>query len=546
MECNLLIGGEAGMGLATIENLLVDILSRLNFHFFATKNYMSRIRGGHNFHMFRIADHGVNALRDNTWELIIALDDETGKRHGKDQAPGGIFISRQQVDEIESAAKERFGSAVESNPVIAGIALSAIGCGREQLENAVADAPLMERIAAGLEFAGQWGIRGRYGVAPRANPVHYKFDGNQALAFGAILGGCQFMSSYPMTPATSIMMYFTRAAQDLPIHFEQAEDEIAAVNMALGASFAGLRSMVATSGGGFALMQEGVSLAGMTETPIVIMVGQRPGPSTGLPTRTEQGELFFVIHAGHGEFPRAVFAPGSIDEAVAISRASFELADNYQVPVFILTDQYFADSIQIAEENIPVAVSSRAYKSEGPGYRRYELTESGISPLTYPGLGKAEVHVDSDEHDEEGHITEDPGVRVAMVEKRMKKLASLKRDALMPTLFGPRDAGTFLICWGSNKLIVKEACERLAQKGKDVSALHFGQVYPLAPEMIAGYGLEKKRLIGVENNATGQFSQLLRRELGLEVPERILKYDGTCFTVDEVCREAEKIMEGRG
>ena len=268
------------------------------------------------------------------------------------------------MDEIESAAKERFGSAVESNPVIAGIALSAIGCGMEQLAECGCGRP-----PDGADRAQAWnlpsngGSAGRYAVAPRANPVHYKFDGNQALAFGAILGGCQFMSSYPMTPATSIMMYFTRAAQDLPIHFEQAEDEIAAVNMALGASFAGLRSMVATSGGGFALMQEGVSLAGMTETPIVIMVGQRPGPSTGLPTRTEQGDLFFVLHSGHGEFPRAVFAPGSIDEAIAISRASFELADNYQVPVFILTDQYFADSIQIAEENIPVAVSSRAYKS---------------------------------------------------------------------------------------------------------------------------------------------------------------------------------------
>jgi 2-oxoglutarate/2-oxoacid ferredoxin oxidoreductase subunit alpha len=284
----------------------------------------------------------------------------------------------------------------------------------------------------------------------------------------------------------------------------------------------------------------------MTETPIVMIVSQRPGPSTGLPTRTEQGELFFVINAGHGEFPRAVFAPGSIDEAIAISRASFELADNYQVPVFILTDQYFADSIQIAEENIPVAVSSRAYKSEGPDYRRYELTQSGISPLTYPGLGRAEVHVDSDEHDEEGHITEDPALRNAMVEKRMKKLAYLQRDALKPTLFGPADADTFLICWGSNKLIVKEARERLAAKGKGIAALHFRQVYPLTMEMISGCGLERKRLIGVENNATGQFSQLLRRELGLTVPERILKYDGTCFTVDEVCAAAEKIMEGRG
>ncbi len=545
MECNLLIGGEAGMGLATVENVLVAILSRLNFHFFATKNYMSRIRGGHNFHMFRIADHSVNALRDNTWEFIIALDDNTEKQHGKDLARGGIFISRVQIDEVEKAAKEQFGDVVESNPVIAGIVLSVIGCGIEHLVTSVSDAPLLERLRAGAQFAKKWGISGRFTVNPRANPVHYKFDANQALALGAILGGCQFMAAYPMTPSTSIMMYFTKAAQDLPIHFEQAEDEISAINMALGASYAGLRSMVATSGGGFALMQEAVSLAGMTETPIVIIEGQRPGPSTGLPTRTEQGDLFFVLHSGHGEFPRAIFAPGSIDEAIAIASASFDLADTYQVPVFILTDQYFADSIQIAEEKIPVQMRSRKYKSYGPEYRRYSLNESGISPLTYPGLGKARVHVDSDEHDEHGRITEDFGLRTRMVDKRMKKLEYLKRDVLTPTLFGPADADTFLICWGSNKMIVKEAREKLAEKGKIAAALHFRQVYPLTAEMAAKYNLGAKRLIGIENNATGQFCQLLKRELGLDIPGRILKYDGTCFTVDEICRAAEKIMEER-
>jgi len=543
MECNLLIGGEAGMGLATVENILVDILSRLNFHFFATKNYMSRIRGGHNFHMFRIADHAVNALRDNTWEFITALDDNTEKQHGKDLAPGGIFISRARIDEVEKAAKEQFGDVVDSNPIIAGIVLSVIGCGIEHFVNAVTDQALLERIRAGAQFAKKWGIAGRYPVTPRANPVHYKFDANQALALGAILGGCQFMAAYPMTPSTSIMMYFTRAAQDLPVHFEQAEDEISAINMALGASYAGLRSMVATSGGGFALMQEGVSLAGMTETPVVIIDGQRPGPSTGLPTRTEQGDLFFVLHSGHGEFPRAIFAPGSIDEAISIASTSFDLADKCQVPVFILTDQYFADSIQIAEETIPVEMHSREYKSYGPEYRRYSLTESGISPLTYPGLGKAAVHVDSDEHDEHGRITEDFSLRTRMVDKRMKKLESLKRNALMPTLFGPADAGTFLICWGSNKMIVKEAREKLAEKGKTAAALHFRQVYPLTPEMVSSYNLGGKKLIAVENNSTGQFAQLLKRELGLEVPDRILKYDGTCFTVDEICRAAEKMME---
>jgi len=543
MECSLLIGGEAGMGLATIENILVAILSRLNFHFFATKNYMSRIRGGHNFHMFRIADHQVNALRGNTWEFIIALDDNTEQQHGKDLAREGIFISRARIDEVEKAAKEQFGDGVEGNPVIAGIVLAVIGCGIEQLATAVDDAALLERIRAGAQLAKKWGIAGRYSVSPGANPVHYKFDGNQALALGAILGGCQFMAAYPMTPSTSIMIYFTKAAQDLSVHFEQAEDEISAINMALGASYAGLRSMVATSGGGFALMQEGVSLAGMTETPIVIIEAQRPGPSTGLPTRTEQGDLFFVLHSGHGEFPRAIFAPGSIDEAIAIASMSFDLADKYQVPVFILTDQYFADSIQIVEETIPVEVRSREYKSFGPEYRRYSLTESGISPLTYPGLGKAVVHVDSDEHDEHGRITEDSSLRTRMVDKRMKKLEYLKRDALKPTLFGPADADTFLICWGSNKMIVKEAREQLAEKGLTAAALHFRQVYPLTAELIDGYNLGGKRLIGIENNATGQFSQLLKRELGLNVPEQILKYDGTCFTVDEVCRAAQKIME---
>lgn len=545
MECNLLIGGEAGMGLATVENILVAILNRLNFHFFATKNYMSRIRGGHNFHMFRIADRQVNALRDNTWEFIVALDDNTEKQHGKDLARNGILIPRARVDEVEKAAKEQFGDVVDSNPMIAGIVLAAIGCGIEHLVNSVSDPPLLERLRAGARFAKDWGIAGRYPVSPRANPVHYKFDANQALALGAILGGCQFMASYPMTPSTSIMMYFTKAAQDLPIHFEQAEDEISAINMALGASYAGLRSMVATSGGGFALMQEGVSLAGMTETPIVIIEAQRPGPSTGLPTRTEQGDLFFVLHSGHGEFPRAIFAPGSIDEAIAIAAMSFDLADRYQVPVFILTDQYFADSIQIAEETIPVQMRSREYKSFGPEYRRYSLTGNGISPLTYPGMGKAVVHVDSDEHDEHGRIIEDFGLRTRMVDKRMKKLEYLKIDALKPTLFGPADADTYLICWGSNKMIVKEAREKLAAKGKIAAALHFRQVYPLTPEMIAGYNLNGKRLIGVENNATGQFCQLLKRELGLDVPGRILKYDGTCFTVDEICSAAEKIMEGR-
>jgi 2-oxoglutarate ferredoxin oxidoreductase subunit alpha len=350
------------------------------------------------------------------------------------------------------------------------------------------------------------------------------------------------MAGYPMSPATSIMHYFATAVLKTPVHFEQAEDEISAINMALGASYAGVRSMVATSGGGFALMQEGVSLAGMTETPIVVVVAQRPGPATGLPTRTEQGDLNFILHAGHGEFPRIIFAPGAIDETIALAGKSFELADRYQIPVFLLTDQYFADSVHIIEEEIPMEVRTREYGVFDPAYQRYRLTEDGISPLACPGLSDALVKFDSDEHDEEGKITEDPDMRIRMVDKRRKKIELLRKDAVPPTFYGHGDAMSVILCWGSNRLIVKEALEKLTREGFRTAALHFGQVYPLSPDMIAPYRLESKKLICVENNAGGQFAGLLKRELGLDVTHPLLKYNGECFTVEELYQSLKNLL----
>jgi 2-oxoglutarate ferredoxin oxidoreductase subunit alpha len=535
MECNLLVGGEAGQGLASIENELITLLARLNYCFFATKNYMSRIRGGHNFHMFRISDQPVHALSGKAWDMVIALDKETETRHKPALKKDGIFLAEEHIREIEKTAADTYHNPVASNTIITGIILAMIGVQQEAIEKTVEDANHMEQIRTGFTFAERWHLTNRVPMNPTA-VSRYKFDGNQALAFGVILGGCQFMAGYPMTPSTSIMMYFTNAASELPIHFEQAEDEISAINTALGASYAGLRAIVATSGGGFALMTEAVSLAGMTETPIVIIDAQRPGPSTGLPTRTEQGDLKFVLHAGHGEFPRAVFAPGSIDEAVMVAKNSFDLADRYQMPVVILTDQYFADSIQMIEDQIPTGVSYREYQTAESSYKRYQLTPDGISPLTYPGLSDARVRVDSDEHTEEGTITEDLNLRVRMMDKRLKKGDLLRRDARMPSFFGDRDADVFLICWGSNKLIVKEVAEKIHAGGPMIGALHFSQVYPLTEAMIAGYDLPGKRLIGIENNATGQFAKLLKRELDINVAELILKYNGECFTVEELCR----------
>ncbi len=541
MELNVLIGGEAGQGMFSVELELTELLSKLYYHFFATKNYMSRIRGGHSFHMIRVAEKPVHALSGEPWDMIIALDPETERYHKRGLSALGIFLSPDQVKEMERVARERFREVTATNTMLVGLILSAIGCPQDKFLGIADISSNPVHLTAGFEFASRWGVAGRYPIAPKA-PAHCKFDGNQALAIGALLGGCQFMAGYPMTPATSIMHYISTVALDHPVHFEQAEDEIAAVNMALGASYAGLRSLVATSGGGFALMQEGISLAGMTETPVVVIVAQRPGPATGLPTRTEQGDLNFVLHAGHGEFPRAIYAPGSLHEAMILARKSFPLADGCQTPVFILTDQYFADSVQMMTEEIPTEILRREYGSFDSSYRRYRLTESGVSPLACPDAGNARVRVDSDEHDEEGKITEDLELRSRMVEKRLKKFDLLKKETVMPTFIGDPEADVIVINWGSNRMIVEEAVRKLVADGFRAGALHFSQVYPLTQEMVTPWNLKGKRLFSVENNATGQFAGLLKRELGITVDHQILKYNGECFTVKELFQTLGKYL----
>jgi 2-oxoglutarate/2-oxoacid ferredoxin oxidoreductase subunit alpha len=542
MEFNFKIAGEAGHGLLTIELGLSEILARLGYHFFATKNYMSRIRGGHNFHMIRVADEPVHALRGDTWEMILAFDEESDRRHRPTLGDGGIMIDPKEIQGIGEPLKDKYTESFAVNVVLMGCVLAVIGGKPEAIREIISDEHRLAMIREGFWYAEAKKLAGKYPITPTSEKF-LRFDGNQALGLGAILGGCQFMAAYPMTPATSIMNYFANAAKDLPIHFEQAEDEISAVNMALGASYAGLRAMTASSGGGFDLMTEGLSLAGMTETPLVVIVSQRPGPSTGLPTRTEQGDLNLLVHAGHGEFPRMIFAPGTIMEAIEIARDAFELADTLQCPVLILTDQYLADSIQVLEEDVPLSVTQRTCQAYDETYRRYTLTEDGLSPLTYPGLGQALVQVDSDEHTEDGHITEDLDLRVRMVDKRMKKTKHMAPCSRKPTFCGEVKSDWMILSWGSNRQIVEEAVGKLNTEGVPLAALHFGQIYPLFPEMIAEWNLEGRKLICLENNATGQFAGLLKRELGLKVEQKLLKYNGVCFTVDDVRDQLLKIME---
>ncbi|MBW2318060.1 MAG: 2-oxoacid:acceptor oxidoreductase subunit alpha, partial [Deltaproteobacteria bacterium] len=309
------------------------------------------------------------------------------------------------------------------------------------------------------------------------------------------------------------------------IFVEQAEDEIAAVNMAIGASYAGVRPMTATSGGGFALMVEGVSLAGMTETPLVIVLGQRPGPATGLPTRTAQGDLLFAINAGHGEFPKVVLAPSDPKDAFHKITRAFNLADEYQIPVIVLTDQFLADShFSTADFEFHEYLAD---PSEIENYKRYELTDNGISPRLYPGQSQHLVVADSDEHDEKGHITEDLSeTAVAMAQKRQRKFKSLQKEMKPPEVIALDEGETVFIGWGSSRQAIIEAVDLLKQDGVKHGMIHFTELWPL-PDFAFPEG---KKYWSVECNATAQLARLLRSEYGLAFEGTISRYDGLPLT----------------
>jgi 2-oxoglutarate ferredoxin oxidoreductase subunit alpha len=288
------------------------------------------------------------------------------------------------------------------------------------------------------------------------------------------------------------------------------------------------------------LMTEGLSLAGMLETPIVIHLAQRPGPATGLPTRTEQADLELAVYAGHGEFPRIIFAPGTLEDGFYLTQKAFNLADKFHVPVFVLTDQYYIDTYYCTESfDLKNCNIEKHFVETSKGYRRYELTESGISPRGIPGFGQGLVCVDSDEHDQEGHITEDLGLRIKMVDKRLKKLELIKEEIMPPELIGLDDYKNLVICWGSTINIVSEAVNSLDRR--DTSILHFSQVYPLHDDFVNLLNKADKTVI-VESNATGQFSRLLRTHADIKVDHRILKYNGLSFASDELAQKLDSVL----
>ena len=564
-DISIVLCGQAGQGIQTVEFLLTRIFKLSNYHVFATKEYMSRVRGGQNSTEIRISSEPVRAPVDRI-DILIPLN-KGAVRHVESRISQQTIILAENdvlIEDFDSSKYSFFempftktavkiGDKIYSNVVavgtiagLFGIELDTVSKYAKQFFSKKSDEIIQKNISAvkeGFDLAA--GLTKstdiKFDVSTDANVIdRLLLSGTETVAMGAIAGGCNFISSYPMSPSTGVLAFLARNAKDFDIIAEQAEDEISAMNMSIGAWYAGARAMVTTSGGGFALMTEGLSLAAMLESPMVIHLAQRPGPATGLPTRTEQADLELTLYAGHGEFPRIILAPGKTEDGFYLTQKAFNLADKYQVPVFILTDQYFVDSYYDTTtlELSKLKIEKHIEKTK-KGYQRYVLTESGVSPRGVPGLGEGLVVADSDEHDAEGHITEDLDLRIKMVDKRLRKLDSFEKDAIGPELTGPQDYKNLIVCWGSTYNVAAEAVQNLDRK--DTALLHFKQVYPL-PTETAQYLKKAKNLFIVENNATSQFAKLIKLYTGIEIKNKILKYNGLSFYVEELTEKLNGLL----
>ncbi|MFX1337637.1 MAG: 2-oxoacid:acceptor oxidoreductase subunit alpha [Promethearchaeota archaeon] len=567
-DFSIVLCGAAGQGIQTVESLLTKTLKSSGFHVFATREYMSRVRGGVNSTSIRVSSRQVRAFIERV-DILIPLSEEAIPHLRRRIFPQTMILGESkfiqtgsdiECEKVEIAFEEiaiGLGRKIFANIISLGVICGILNADRKILHAALTknfkskgQVIVDENIKAadkGYEIAGELitnnKLKREFLVKRNFDVVNdYIIDGREAVALGAIAGGANYVTFYPMAPSTGVGTFLAQHGLDFSIIVDQSEDEISVINKALGASYTGARSFVSTSGGGFSLMCEGVSLAGMMELPIVILVGQRPGPATGMPTRTSQEDLELVLYAGAGYFPRIIFAPGTIEDAFKLTQNAFNLTQKYQVPVFILSDQYLIDSYynipSLDHETLEI---KKYFVQNDEYYERYRFTENGISPFSVPGYGTGLVDADSHTHTEEGDITEDPIIRNKTVEKRFKKLDLIKKVVIPPELIGNNDYEFLIIGWGSNYYLIKEALENLNQD--NVAFLHFKQVYPLHSS-VNDYVRKAKKIIAIENNPTGQFGKLVELETHIKIDRFILKYSGYVFSVEELYQKLKKIIVG--
>ena len=547
--------------------ILAKLFTRNGYGVIATNEYPSLIRGGHNFVSVSIATQEIFAPKKEI-NVLIALNKETVELHKDTLATGAAIL----FDSNDATwTQEQFSVPVTLIPIPFGDIVKKLGAD-SVMRNTIAlgatlgilgkDFSLLETI-----LREQFGKKGEAVVTANINIAKEGYDviqktfshvqefqldpgtvkeprllvnASEAVGLGAIHGGVKFAAIYPMTPINALIQLFADNAKELGIVYKQPEDEIAGINMAVGASLGGARSMVATSGGGFALMVEAVSMTGIMEVPLVIDLGMRPGPATGMPTWTEQGELQMAIHAGHGDFPRIVLAPGDVEECFTFSAQAFNLAEQFQIPVFILTDKYLNETQwQLARtciqpiEKVSTEVDEQTLPEESR-FKRYDLhTENGVSLRSLPGMKNGTYLANSYEHDETGLTTEEKDMRIAQVDKRAKKMQAIISIAAKPVVFGAEKADITFVTFGSLKGVVREALPQITSLGKTVKLIHFPWVYPL-PAETKKILEQEKHIIVIEQNSVGQFASLIREHTGIDVAERWLKYDGRQWTPEEI------------
>jgi 2-oxoglutarate ferredoxin oxidoreductase subunit alpha len=552
LDLNFLVGGEAGQGIQTIGFVLGKTFSRGGLHVFADQDYESRIRGGHNFFRVRIKSSPVKAQSEKL-DILVALDKPTIGLHRDEMKVNGLIMADREslkldaVDPtimnvpLERLALEAAGDKIMGNSVALGAVLGLMGFPFETLAATLnwhfAKTPETVRQAnakaarAGYEYVRVHQPGSFQTTIPDGDARGRMFvNGNEAISLGAMAAGCKFVAAYPMTPITSVLEFLADKGLQYGIGVIQPEDEIAAINMVVGAGYAGVRAMTATSGSGFALMVEGLGLAGITETPAVIVLGQRPGPAVGLPTRTEQGELLFAIQAGSGEFPKVVLAPADAEEAFSLTAKAFNLAERFQIPVIVITDTHLANSYTDAAKFDLSSIKIERGEWADPGsivdYQRYHLTASGISVRLAPGQSQSVVAADSDEHNEFGHLTENVQIRTQQTAKRLKKYELIKKALAPPRFEQMVNAGITLIGWGSAYGAIMEASEILKSRGVANNILHLSEIWPFPAEFVTAALKAAPVSVVIENNFSGQLAYLIRAETGLMVTARINKWDG--------------------
>lgn len=605
------IGGEAGFGIMSAGLTLSKIAARSGYYIFDYAEYPSIIRGGHNVTQTTISKEPVYSQGRDT-HLLVALNQDTIDFHVHElvEGAGVIFDSEKGMElpefgfkvfaldvPLDRIARETGGTILMRNTAALGAVMALTGGDLEILKHMIADEfgdkakDIVERNHAVCEEGFRY-VKEKFNevcndvLVPRQEKHEaLVVTANDAVAMGAIAAGLQFASIYPMTPTSNILSILAIWQEKYGFVYKQPEDEIAAINMALGAAYAGARAMVATSGGGFCLMSEGYGLSGMTETPIVIIEGMRGSPATGLPTWTEQGDLRFVLHAHQGEFPRIVMAPGDAEEAFYMTMRAFNLAEKYQCPVVVLVDKHLCESHlgvkpfvyeeyvvergKVVEGNFQITnynsqlnskdnvnssrdEGSMAYDPSHTGksstkddrdvvgrkeYGRYALSEDGISPRAFPGMGH-HVLLNSDEHDEEGFSDETSEMRTAQMKKRMKKLEMCeKQDMPGVQIYGPADAPVTIMAWGSTKGVVLDALRELPM----AKMLFVPWMSPFPTATVREVLEKSKYVVNVEGNYSAQFGGYVAEKTGIRVLDNLLKYDGRPFYVEEIVEKVKGI-----